>query len=301
MRLPTKRIGTTAVALLMGASVPAFALEDRVTVESRTFHLGQESCTVGVFFENSIGVTGLVAPLEIREIDPGVYPASGFWRRLNFDSRIMQSSMVCTTFCPAIYTPLRTYAVPELSSPCSGPVGHTWSASAANIDYSSPDAFMLALVAMGDASVDEDYYLRPGTDGVDRDSAILRLGFNAPIIPGQFEIDTCCTFPANHLLYVDLTSSMVVPAFTRGVVTIACHCPCESDPNCDGASTDILDVIETVSVAFRDKPSITDPGCPRARTDVDCNGVTDVVDAVRVALVSFAAFDRAVFYCDPCD
>jgi len=290
-----------AISILAVGVCPAVALENHVTVESRTFYTGQTACTVGVFFENSVGLTGIVAPLEIREIDAGAYPASAFWRAINLDSRVMQASMVCTTFCPAGYTPLRTFATPHALTNCGGPISHDWLTAAANIDYSSPDAIFLALVSMSDPEVDEDYYLRPGSDGTLRDSAILRLGFTVSQTVGSFEIDTCCVRPANHLAYVDLNTQLVVPTFTKGIITISCMCPCLHDPNCDGISTDIEDVVETINVAFRAKLQIVDPGCARPRTDFDCNGVTDVVDAVRVSLVTFYGYDRATYYCAPCE
>jgi hypothetical protein len=304
LRLSNILIGITATCLIAGVSAPAFALENRVTVESRTFYPGQEACTVGVFFENSVGLTAIVAPLEIRSIDSGAYPASDFWRRLNPNGRIWGSPMYwyCTTgFCPPLYLPLRTYAVPVTPSTCSGPLSHSWNAQAANIDYVSPDAFMLSVVAAGDPNIGDDITLDPGSDGFATLSASVQFGFTAGMSTGRFEIDTCCTLPMNHLVYVDSNTNAIHTEFTKGVITIACQCPCANDPNCDGVSTDILDVIETIQVAFSGKPTTTDPGCTRQRTDVDCNGVTNVVDAVRIALVSFAGFDRAVLYCDPCE
>jgi hypothetical protein len=49
------------------------------------------------------------------------------------------------------------------------------------------------------------------------------LTFDVTVGPGQFEIDTCCITPANHLLFGDVTgdpSGTVVPDFTKGIITI---------------------------------------------------------------------------------
>ncbi|MBI3872289.1 MAG: hypothetical protein HY304_04325 [candidate division Zixibacteria bacterium] len=65
-----------------------------------------------------------------------------------------------------------------------------------------------------------------------------------------------------------------------------CSCPCHNDPKCDGV-TDVLDVVQTIGVAFRGATSITDPGCPKQQCDMDCNGVVDVLDVVKIIGVAF--------------
>jgi hypothetical protein len=47
--------------------------EDIVVIESKTFGIGQSSCSVGVFLENTIELTGFVLPLETRTLTNGVY------------------------------------------------------------------------------------------------------------------------------------------------------------------------------------------------------------------------------------
>lgn len=86
-------------------------------------------------------------------------------------------------------------------------------------------------------------------------------------------------------------------------VTVAngCHCPCASDPACNGA-TDIVDVVNTVGVAFRGEAVIIDPDCfpnPGGRTDVDCSGSTDVLDVVKIIDVAFRG--STLLLCNPCD
>jgi hypothetical protein len=79
-----------------------------------------------------------------------------------------------------------------------------------------------------------------------------------------------------------------------------CSCPCANDPFCDGSFSDILDVVLTVSDAFRSSPGAIDAGCPRARTDVDGSGLTDIIDVLRVVSVAFRNGSRAALYTDPC-
>ncbi|MBI3872303.1 MAG: hypothetical protein HY304_04400 [candidate division Zixibacteria bacterium] len=79
----------------------------------------------------------------------------------------------------------------------------------------------------------------------------------------------------------------------------SCNCPCGGDPHCDG-QVNILDVVETIGVAFRGTSPTYDSMCPRDRTDVDCSGVTDILDVVRTVNVAFRAGDAATEFCNPC-
>ncbi len=81
-----------------------------------------------------------------------------------------------------------------------------------------------------------------------------------------------------------------------------CACDCHGDPVCDDVINDIIDVVATIGVAFRNNPPLTDPNvlCPREQTDVNCSGATDIVDVVKVVGVAFRATNPSVEYCDPC-
>jgi hypothetical protein len=84
-----------------------------------------------------------------------------------------------------------------------------------------------------------------------------------------------------------------------GDICEPCLCLCHADPACDGV-VNVLDVVQTVNVAFRNAASLTDPLCPNEFTDVDCNGVTNVLDVVRVVNVAFRNADPAAEFCAPC-
>jgi hypothetical protein len=83
------------------------------------------------------------------------------------------------------------------------------------------------------------------------------------------------------------------------VTEASCLCPCHSDPQCDG-NPDVLDVVQTVNVAFRNQLAVADPVCPYDQTDVNCSGDTDVLDVVRVVNVAFRNADPAGEFCEPC-
>jgi hypothetical protein len=92
--------------------------------------------------------------------------------------------------------------------------------------------------------------------------------------------------------------STVTPLHPVAVNYTICSCPCANDPACD-AATDILDVTETINVAFRGGTEITDSGCPKSRTDVNCSGETDVLDVTIMINVAFRGASSSIF-CNPC-
>lgn len=85
----------------------------------------------------------------------------------------------------------------------------------------------------------------------------------------------------------------------------SCVCDCHADPapigSCDGVQ-DVLDVVQTVNVAFRGAASILDPNvnCPYETTDVNCSASTDVLDVVRMVNVAFRGANAATEFCTPC-
>lgn len=78
-------------------------------------------------------------------------------------------------------------------------------------------------------------------------------------------------------------------------------CANHADPNPDGI-IDILDVIATVEVAFRNAPALKDASCPHdpaGRTDVNCSGATDIFDVTQLVEVAFR--NATIKFCNPCD
>ncbi|HUU44964.1 MAG TPA: hypothetical protein VM118_04460 [Acidobacteriota bacterium] len=77
---------------------------------------------------------------------------------------------------------------------------------------------------------------------------------------------------------------------TFSIVLAIDWCICRGDPQCDGV-TNVLDVVQTVNVAFRGAPPVFDLDCPLERTDADCTGSTDVLDVVHIVNVAFRGGD----------
>jgi hypothetical protein len=95
------------------------------------------------------------------------------------------------------------------------------------------------------------------------------------------------------------TSPYTTPWFLKSD-SPACACDCHADPACDAVKSDILDVVNTINVAFRGTPGTTSGVCPYQDTDVDCTTATDILDVVKVVNVAFRGADANTEYCSPC-
>jgi hypothetical protein len=84
----------------------------------------------------------------------------------------------------------------------------------------SPDGCILVSFGQGCDNCGDDIDLDPGTEVPGTDTPSLLLRFEVNDVEGIFEIDTCCITPVNHLSFVDRNSALVVPSFTKGVITV---------------------------------------------------------------------------------
>lgn len=96
-----------------------------------------------------------------------------------------------------------------------------------------------------------------------------------------------------------LLDSLALLRYRAGITL--CSCPCHADPSCDAIGPDIVDVAQTINVAFRAHPPESPGTCPRANTDVDCSDATDILDVVKVIDVAFRAIPRSSRFCNPCN
>jgi hypothetical protein len=79
----------------------------------------------------------------------------------------------------------------------------------------------------------------------------------------------------------------------------ACNCTYNGDPAHDGV-TDVLDVVATVSDAFRGDPNDKGADCIYCDSDINCSGACDVIDVVKMVNVAFRGADKETEFCDPC-
>lgn len=78
-----------------------------------------------------------------------------------------------------------------------------------------------------------------------------------------------------------------------------CNCAFNGDPAHDGVP-DVLDVVETVSDAFRGDPNEKSSSCRYCDSDVDCSGACDIIDVVKMVNVAFRGADKATEFCTAC-
>lgn len=291
-------------------SAPADAA-NRVTVQSKTFRVNSGPDTVGILLENDINIVAFVVPIEMRSVSGGAFIRPPFTND-NFRWQEVPGSRVATSplgeqfhpedLWPPAFVAKQRYSVVAgpTEQKCSGPTSNTYSAQAVQCDGVSPDGLLYTALSSGDPDIGEEISMLPGVDVTPSLEIIFPVNGNQ----GQFEIDTCCMRPAHHLSFVN-EDLWYVPGiqFSKGTITlIPCACDCLGDPICDSVISDVVDVVRTIDVAFRNTPEAMDPDvtCPRVPTDVDCSRFTDVIDVVKVVNVAFRNADPATEYCDPC-
>ena len=278
-------------------------------VESRTFTPGQIACSVGVFITNHLPIAGLVLQLELRSMSGGAFYkgpiASPFFRPQ--PGQRLSASPLGVANPPnwvAASTTSRRFDTANSNNTCSGPVSHTWGASVVAVGGTSPDAVEYATVSQGDPAAGNQIALAPGSDSPATSTASLVFAFDADTLIGCFEIDTACTTPANHLGFVTGDVQLIIPTFYKGTICISnCACDCHANPAvCSDPAINVLDVLYTINVAFRGYAEINDanPLCPKSATDVNCDGVSSVVDVIKMVDVAFRDGDPATVFCSPC-
>jgi len=173
---------------------------DHVLVQSTSVAAGG-TVSIGVFVENSATVRGVVIPLIVRELSAGA-----FIRSLSLTNPMPGSRMEGRLSDIVVSN---TYPMNDgWNSDCQQGF-----ATIGSPDFASPDGILLAGMSM--------FYNRL-LAGSDLTTGIpsMSLTVEAAPIPGEFEIDTTCTTPGNHLTFVSPNDECYAPTFTKGVITI---------------------------------------------------------------------------------
>jgi len=180
-----------------------------VVVESKQVTPGATGVQVGVYVQNNVALNGMIIPLEIREVTPGAYVKTAFTCQVT--GRLAGSGIT-------EYGGTRLYRDPDTANACSGPVSETYRTpgSATGTYFTSPSALMWSGVNSSQPC------LGVGSDGVPGSGTpSVMLTFDVTTTSGEFEIDTCCVMPANHLAFaVCGTHECLLPSFTKGVIRI---------------------------------------------------------------------------------
>ncbi len=199
-----------------------------VVVESKTVPPGATGIQIGVYLSNDEPLVALVLPLEFREQSPGAFITSTFTCEQNPSGRVYNSPLgpALNENEPGGWPSANfTYARFDIPGPqtCSGPVSGSWTAASAQVGFTTPDAILHATISSGPTGFGYDFDLDPGIDPAGVPSYLFT--FNVTGTQGTFVIDTCCTAPASHLLFVKDEGGFcdpigITPSFTPGVITI---------------------------------------------------------------------------------
>ncbi len=275
--------------------------ENRVAIESRWVEEGATNVNLGIYVSNSDSLVSILLPLEIRMVHVG-----SFIRRT---LRVVPSGRLRTWMGDDLLE-VRNFYPFKTDPPAWGnrcPVDRNgkvwrWMSSDSLPDFMDEEAllYFATKAAPGD--------LAPGSDGTpETGTPSVTLVFDVTEEGGAFIIDSTCEYPANHTAIMvesapNEFSHAVAPDFSPGIVLIGCNSECHGDPNCDG-ECNILDIINTVDVAFLGAPPKIDPDprCPTEDTDVNCDMQTDVLDVIRMTNVLYRSQSKASQFCRACD
>jgi hypothetical protein len=181
-----------------------------VVVESRNAFLGETDVAIAIRLTNDVRIRSITVPLVVREIDAGAYITSARmsyadrYAELNGIDMVSQYANADGSSC-ADGSP-GGFGHPAYTDDQSHPVG------------ASPEGFLFFHSLIGGNG------LIAGTDA----TGSLVLTVDVTSVYGSFEIDTTCIDPANHLLFIQgdgPANTPIVPAFTKGLVTIIDNTP----------------------------------------------------------------------------
>jgi hypothetical protein len=245
---------------------------------------------------NDFDLATLILPLEIRSVTAGAFITGTF--AFDVQGRMDASGLLTVRA-------KRFYGQPDAVNSCSGAASQSYTDgdSIPAGFFTSPDGVMWAGMDWGGSPSSGP--LTAGSDGAPGSGTpSFVFTFDVTDVSGAFEIDTCCTLPGNHLLFVEpLINQVVVPAFQKGVVSIGCACSDHGDPNRNGLQFEVGDAVLLTNILFFGAEAFPDASatCPVLPGDLDCNGVLNVLDLLTMIYIitgDFAPFPEAV--CDPC-
>jgi hypothetical protein len=185
-----------------------------VVVESKMAFAGQTGVPIGIKLTNLVHLRYVVVPLVARSINPGSFITAV---KMSFADRLAGS----------LLDDVRSrnqYADPDGTCNVGGFGTITWCVKSNNpypsrsVD-ASPEGFLFVA-----GTFFSGMEFDPGSDATG--SLVLTVDVTSTF--GSFEIDTTCTDPANHLEFIQgnpLPNMPIVPAFTKGIITIVPNTP----------------------------------------------------------------------------
>lgn len=259
-----------------------YRLMARIEVESKSATAGSSLVPIHIKLTNDAPVRSITLPLELRSVTPGAFITrlrvtyaerlATYLTGTNVASQYASADGNCKTWLTNGYRTL-TSAIPPGAEVAVG---------------ASPEGILLVRGRTTGPP------LPAGADAVG--SIVLSVNVTGN---GSFEVDTTCVNPGNHPLFtLDDAPAFtgVLPAFTKGTITVSCSCPSQGDMILFG-EINIFDVIYVINVVFSGRPDMQDPQCSTGRSDVNADGISDVFDVIYLIATSF---ENGPAPADPC-
>ena len=275
----------------MNVLITPGAAENRVWIESDTVSREQNYVEIRVFLQNDIPISGVVVPL-IMESKTGEAFVNSI--ELTFADRL-------STFLTD-YTVRNQYDVPDgicgiicdtiPDSACDTSRGfHTLNATSGRHDVPSSPHGVYFVRARFDSPL-----LPAGTDATGSLVISANIGSNE----GTFTIDSTCTDPKNHLMFIDAGAGRVDVTFQPGTITV--HGACcgryssglTGNTDCDPAGKrNLADITRLIDRVYLSKNLLCCEG--NGNVDGDSSGkmnladITRLIDSVYLSKVPTAA------------
>lgn len=252
--------------------------ENKVWVESKTVSRDQNYAKIHLFIQNDIPIAGVVVPLIMESTSGGAFVKS---IELSFDDRL--------TNYLTDYSVRNQYDIPDgicgiicdtiPDSVCDTSRGfHSISAVSGRHDVpSSPHGVYFVKARFTSA------LLPVGVDSI----GSLVISANIGSTDGTFSIDSTCTDPRNHLIFIDADAHSISPSFQAGVITVSGECcgkytggytgNTNCDPNGMRNLTDVTRLIDRIYLSRL-------PLCCEANGNVngDDEGFLNLTDVTRL-------------------
>lgn len=192
-------------AFLLFLSASAYAVNS-VVIPSQSLDPNETGVEVRVQITNDLDIKGVVVPLAFRTIAGTVSVTS---IQLTFRERLAAG-------LPEL-TPI---AVTNIYSDEDGTCKGGQPGGFATIAFTDTLQHAVSFSPLGVLFVRNSLFSPPLTPGSDAIGS-LNMIIDVDAGPGQFEVDTTCTNPANHLSFIrNSDGQSLAPEFTKGVFTI---------------------------------------------------------------------------------
>jgi hypothetical protein len=259
---------------------------NQVTVSSVEVGRGG-SVNIGILLENDEPLVGVIVPLVVKDIDGSAYATA---LAMEFGGRMT-----------GVLTEIRvTNQYPNPDGNCKEggfkTIGH-FDGALHPVDAMPEGAYFAAQRIFSGA-------LMPGQDAASSPSLMLTV--TAGTISGQFEIDTTCTDPGNHLLYIT-SGGGILPEFVKGTVTVLEACCGMYDPdnrsgNVDQDPDNFKDISDILMLARYSLLGGDTPPClAEGNTDGDPDCFTEISDILRLARYALQGGEAPAYCVETCE